>query len=64
MWHWEEQRVCYLKKQIPENYNMDTQNDGLETGDSFQIWPLLGIYVKFLGCTPLKTNMTLEHHHF
>ena len=24
------------KKQIPENYNMDTQNDGLETGDSFE----------------------------
>ena len=30
--------------------NMDTQNDGLKKLDSFKIWSIFGIYVRFLGC--------------
>ena len=38
-------------KYIPENYRLDTQNDGaLEKVDSFEIWPFFGIYVRFPGC--------------
>ena len=29
---------------------MDTQNDGLKKLDSVKIWPIFGIYVRFLGC--------------
>ena len=35
----------------PKNQRMDTQNDGLiKRWTLFKIWPLLGIYVRFLGC--------------
>ena len=36
---------------VPENERLDTQDDDSEKMDSLEIWPFLGIYVRFLGCS-------------
>ena len=40
---------------------MDIQNDGLEKADSFKIWAIFGIYVKFLVCVCLYI-LILSHN--
>ena len=37
----------------PPKTNMDTQNDGLEKVTPFKHGVIFGIYVRFLGCTPI-----------